>query len=118
MSTSENPFATPGQPPPAWGAPPPYGYGYPAPVPATNTLAIVSLVLIFFFAPAALVTGLIARSQIRRTGEGGAGMALAGIICGALAIVFFVLIIVAVVLAVGTGTTVIHGVVVNGTSGP
>ena len=50
----------------------------------TNVMAIISLVLSFFFWPAGLVTGLIARSQIRRTGEGGAGMAMAGVIISAL----------------------------------
>ena len=71
----------------------------------TNTLAIVSLVLIFVFTPAALVTGIIARKQIRQTGESGDGMALAGVICGAISIAFFVVVIGLFVLALGVGTS-------------
>jgi Domain of unknown function (DUF4190) len=70
---------------------PPYGYPYGRP---TNSLAIVSLVLIFVFAPAALVTGILARRQIRQTQEAGDGFALAGIIVGGLATALFVLVIV------------------------
>ncbi|RBY76943.1 DUF4190 domain-containing protein [Blastococcus sp. TF02-09] len=83
-------------------APPPYGqpgYGYPYARP-TNTLAILSLVLAFVFAPAGLVTGIIARRQIRRTHEDGAGLALAGIIVGGIATAFFVLLIVVWLIAV------------------
>ena len=46
----------------------------------TNTLAIVGFVLSFFVAIAGLVCSIIARKQIRETGEGGAGLALAGLI--------------------------------------
>ncbi|HSR23711.1 MAG TPA: DUF4190 domain-containing protein [Candidatus Eisenbacteria bacterium] len=56
----------------------------------TNTLAVVSLVTgiaSYFVVPvigaiAAVVTGHMARGQIRRTGEGGSGLALAGLILG------------------------------------
>ena len=98
--------------PPAYGQPGPYGqapygqapygqppYGYPYSRP-TNSLAIVSLVLAFVFAPAALVTGIIARRQIRRTGEDGAGLALAGIILGGIATALFALLIVVWLIAV------------------
>jgi hypothetical protein len=90
-------------PPPHHGAPdygPPPGYGYPPPgyPPVwrrpTNTMAILSLVLAFVFAPAGLVLGIIARKQIRETGEEGDGLALAGIIVGAIASALFVLAIV------------------------
>ena len=48
--------------------------------------------LAFVFWPAAIVTGHLARRRIRRTGEGGAGLALAGIIVGyAYAVLFVVL---------------------------
>jgi uncharacterized BrkB/YihY/UPF0761 family membrane protein len=46
----------------------------------TNTLAIVALVAAFLFWPAGIICGVIARQQIRTTGEAGDGMALAGII--------------------------------------
>ena len=80
----------------------PYGqpaYGYPYGRP-TNSLAILSLVLAFVFAPAGLVTGIIARRQIKRTHEDGDGLALAGIIVGGIATAFFVLLIVVWLIAV------------------
>ncbi len=88
-------------------AQPGYGQGYgqpygPGPYPApgypygrpTNSLAILSLVLAFVFAPAGLVTGIIARRQIRQTHEDGDGLALAGIIVGGIVTALFVLMIV------------------------
>jgi Domain of unknown function (DUF4190) len=71
-------------PPPPYGRP---GYGYPA-QPGTNTMAILALVFAFIFAPVAIVLGVLARKQIRRTGEQGMGLATAGMVCG---IVFTVL---------------------------
>jgi hypothetical protein len=57
--------------------------------PRTNPLAITSLICgvaqFFFFGLTtipAIVTGHLARRQIRRTGEEGAGMALAGLLLG------------------------------------
>jgi ammonia channel protein AmtB len=48
----------------------------------TNVLAIVSLVSAFIIPVVAIITGYIAQSQIRRTGEEGRGMARAGVIIG------------------------------------
>jgi hypothetical protein len=87
--------------PPQYGqqpyGPPGYG-GYPAyPAPAsqqTNTMAILSLIFAFVFAPLGIVFGFIARSQIKRTGEGGDGLALAGLI---LSIAFTLLSILALI---------------------
>ncbi len=70
-------------------AAPGYPYGRP-----TNSLAILSLVLAFVFAPAGLITGIIARRQIRQTHEDGDGLALAGIIVGGIVTALFVLMIV------------------------
>ncbi|CAM2761206.1 DUF4190 domain-containing protein [Mycobacterium intermedium] len=79
----------PNQPPyggQQWGGQPPgYSPGYaPAYSPAatTNTMAIVALVGALVFAPLGIVFGHIARGQIRRTGEGGRGLATAGLIIG------------------------------------
>jgi hypothetical protein len=76
----------PGYPqPPAAGAPgayPGYQPQYPPPAPGTNTMAILALVLAFVFAPVGIVLGIMARNQIARTGEGGAGLAKAGLILG------------------------------------
>ena len=86
------------QPPPGYGYPPPaYGQQYPAPYsygpPPTNAMAIAALVVAFLFPPAAIFLGVSARRQIRRTGEQGDGLALAGIILGSIATALFVLLI-------------------------
>lgn len=59
----------------------PPAYGAPAPQ-STNGLAIAAFVLAFFACVIGLILGYVARSQIKRTGEGGAGLALAAIIIG------------------------------------
>ena len=46
----------------------------------TNTMAILSLIFAFVFWPLGIVFGHMARGQIRRTGEGGAGLATAGLV--------------------------------------
>ncbi|MGE2713670.1 peptidylprolyl isomerase [Mycolicibacterium litorale] len=67
-------------PPPA-GYPPPYPGGYPAPRP-TNGWAIAALVCAFLFAPLGVVFGHVSLSQIKRTGEDGRGLAIAGLVIG------------------------------------
>jgi len=86
------------QPPPQYGAQPPqYGPeqppsgGYPPTAPPTNTMAIIGLVCAFLFAPAGLICGIVARRQIKQTGEQGDGLALAAIIISILQIVIFVI---------------------------
>jgi hypothetical protein len=80
-----------GQQPPTGAYPPQYaGYGYAQPAQSTNTLAIVSLVMSilgFFILPligsvVGIITGHIAKKQIDQTGEGGSGMAIAGLVVG------------------------------------
>jgi hypothetical protein len=101
----------------------PYPGGYPAPYPyapypmprSTNGLAIASLICSLaafacgISAIAGIICGFIARSQIRRSGENGGGMALAGIIIGFAVVALVVVYIVAVVLVVahdcGSGRT-------------
>ncbi len=93
-SGAATPGVPPGQPPP--GNPGAYGYpGYPAyPVQRPiNGFAIASLVLgiliIFtmgFTGILSLIFGYIARKQIRERGEGGDGMAVAGIVLGWVAV--------------------------------
>jgi len=82
------------------------------PVAKTNGLAIASLacgLAQFAFGPLAtipaIVCGHLARSQIRRTGEQGAGLALAGLILGWTAVILGIILIV-VGLAVSVG---MHG---------
>ncbi|HEX9352680.1 MAG TPA: DUF1707 and DUF4190 domain-containing protein [Streptosporangiaceae bacterium] len=91
-------------------------FAAPAPV-RTNSLAVAALacgVTEFFTAGLtaipAVVLGHMARSQIRRTGENGSGLALAGLILGWLAIVLFVLIVVVgAAAAVHMGSTMMSG---------
>jgi uncharacterized BrkB/YihY/UPF0761 family membrane protein len=93
-------------PPAAQPVAPAYGYQQPRP---TNSLAIVSLVSAFFISLVAVITGHIALRQIARTGEGGRGLAIAGLIIGYLSIVatvvyvaFFLFVILA---SASSGTT-------------
>lgn len=70
---------------------------YYAPTEQWNTLAIVGFVLAFVFAPAGLIVSIIALRQINRTHERGKGLAIAGIVLGAICVVFIVIMIVLVV---------------------
>jgi hypothetical protein len=47
-------------------------------VAGTNVMAILALVFAFIFAPLGIVFGVVAKRQIQRTGEQGAGLAKAG----------------------------------------
>ena len=83
------PPAPPAQPAPSYGtsapsytsAPPSYAAA-PGGGQKTNVLAIVSLVSAFFISLVAIITGHIALSQIKKTGEQGRGLAIAGLIIG------------------------------------
>lgn len=55
--------------------------------PKTNTLAIASLISAFFISLLAVILGHIALNQIKNTGEGGRGLAIAGLVIGYLGIV-------------------------------
>jgi len=95
-------------PPPGYGSPPGYGPppGYPPAYPRqTNTMAILALVLAFVFAPAGLILGIVARKQIRQTGEEGDGLALAGMIVGGIFTALFALMIIFFIVAVSTATS-------------
>ena len=74
----------------------PYQQGGPA---KTNTMAILALVFAFLVAPLGVIFGFVARSQIKRTGESGSGLALAGIIVGLVVVAFSVLVIGLIALA-------------------
>lgn len=69
-----NPYASP--------APAANPYATPAPGQRTNTLAIIALILAFLIPLGGIICGHIALSQIKRTGENGRGLALAGTILG------------------------------------
>ena len=90
-------------PPSPYGepTPPPYGpaggyYGHPQPRP-TNSLAIASLVCAFLFAPVGIVFGHMSLSQIKRTGEEGRSLAIAGLVIGYLLTVLTVLVVVGMI---------------------
>ena len=97
------PPAPPAQPAPSYGtSAPSYDAGSPAYAAApngqkTNVLAIVSLVSSFFISIVGIITGHIALSQIKKTGEKGRGLALAGVIIGlAVTVLYIILTIVAI----------------------
>ncbi|GGF20063.1 DUF4190 domain-containing protein [Subtercola lobariae] len=88
-------------------SPAPYGAA-PSPVaPRTNILAIVSLVVsIVGFTVVGIVIGFIALSQIKRTGEGGRGLAIAGIVIGFIELILGVILIIVWVALLASATTV------------
>jgi Domain of unknown function (DUF4190) len=113
-------FQSPNYPPP--GDPGGTNYGYapspPAPGPyapypvarPTNTMAIVALVTSLIIAPLGIIFGHISLSQIKRSGEDGRGLAIAGTVIGyigtlfaALSIVFLVVVLGAAVHRAGSG---------------
>lgn len=76
----------------------PFGFGVPAST-RTNGMAIASMVLgiiwIYWIGSVlALVFGYIAKNQIKQTGEGGGGMATAGIVLGWIGMATLVLVVV------------------------
>jgi uncharacterized protein DUF4190 len=111
------PFAPHMQQPPQPPPPPPAPYMQQVPmVPRTNNLAIVSLifgVVAWVLCPivgavVAVVTGHRARGEIRTSGEGGEGMALAGLILGYLNLGLVGVSILVIVLILLISVTVNH----------
>jgi len=97
---------------PAYGAPAaPAAPAYAAPAysaPAsskTNVLAIVSLVSAFFISLVAVITGHIALSQIKKTGEQGRGLAIAGLIIGYVGLVVGLIWIVFAIIIAGVAAS-------------
>jgi len=89
------------------------GYGYPPQgyaAPQTNTMAILGLVFAFVFPPLGVVFGFMGRNQIKRTGEGGDGLALAGIIVGGIFTAIIVLYIIFVVILIGAAVSSAGGI--------
>jgi hypothetical protein len=96
------------------GYPPQYGYGQP---PATNGKATAALItgissLVLFWCcglgvagVVAIVLGIKARTEIRRAGgaQSGDGMALAGIVTGAVAVLLGLLFLALVIYAIASG---------------
>ena len=103
-------YAAPQQPAPQYASPqaqaPQYAAAQPypsGPVRPTNGMAIAALITGILVPIVGIFLGHISLKQIKRTGEAGHGMALAGLICGyvftAFWVLYFVFIIFVVVLA-------------------
>jgi hypothetical protein len=98
---------TPPTPPPGYGAPGanPYGYGYGYPLQPTqknNGMALAALIsscVAVFICGIGFILGVIfghiALSQIKQTGEGGRGMAVAGLVIGYIGIVVMIVVLIA-----------------------
>ena len=103
---AEQPSVPPVPPAPAYNAPPaPTSPAY-ASAPATqktNVLAIVSLVSSFFISIVGIITGHIALSQIKKTGEQGRGMAIAGLIIGYIGIAAGIIWIIMIIILATAG---------------
>ena len=74
-------FPQPGQPGQQFG-------GYPQKA-KTNGLAIAALVCSFFCGILGIILGIVAINQINKTNEGGKGLAIAGIVLGAVGMLFW-----------------------------
>lgn len=84
--TSTNPYAASG-----------------APATKTNVLSIVALVLsIIGFTVIGIILGFVGLSQIKRTGEGGRGLAIAAIIIGFVELVIGIILTIILVAAAST----------------
>jgi Domain of unknown function (DUF4190) len=112
-------YPQPGYPPPPAGYPPPYPGGYPygydpyAPTrpTGTNGKAIGALVaslagLLLCGVPSivGLILGVVAMRETKRTGQEGYGLALAGVIVGALAVVGWLLYVVVIIFAIAVSS--------------
>jgi peptidyl-prolyl cis-trans isomerase B (cyclophilin B) len=106
-------------PPPDPAAQPPYGqqqpaydqdpYGYaqqPYPAqPRYNTMAIIGFVLSIVVSVVGIVLSFIALSQIKRTGEQGRGLAIAGIIIGFAQVLIGIIVTIIVFVVFGVAAT-------------
>ena len=92
--------------PPGYGPPPGYPGTYRRP---TNAMAILALVTAFVFAPAGIILGVMARKQIRQTGEDGDGLALAGIVIGSIATALFGLMMLFMIVAFSAASSYTFG---------
>jgi hypothetical protein len=107
----QNPYASAGQQNPYA----PAGYQPYAQRPKTNTLAILSIVfafggviiwpLVILTSPAGAIMGHIALGKIKQSGEGGRGLALAGVIGGWILTGLFILVVVLVIVFASMGSS-------------
>lgn len=92
-------------PQPQYAVAQPHPSGYVAP---TNGMAIAALITGILVPLVGIILGHISLGQIKRTGENGRGMALAGLICGyvftAFTVLYFGFIIIMIIAAAGTSS--------------
>ena len=117
---SMSPYGSPPGPPPPQGQPPVYGAPVPylqpvyMPGPPTNGMAVASLVcslvglLTTWFVPIlvsalGVIFGHVALNQIKSKGQGGRGMAIAGLVIGYIVVGLAVAAIVVFVVILGAG---------------
>ena len=79
------------------------GYGSGPPPQGTNGLAIGALVCAFLFPLVGLILGIVAKGQIKKTGQAGGGLATAAIVIASIFLVLAVLLIGGGLLAGSTG---------------
>lgn len=91
--------------PPAYPGYPPYPAYRP---PQTNALAIASLICAFLFAPLGIVFGHLSLSQIKKSGEEGRGLAVAGLVVGYLITIGTILALVAGALFISWAAKVVR----------
>ena len=72
----------------------------------TNVLAIIALIGAFVLPLAGIICGHIALGQIKRTGEKGHGLALAGTILGYVFVLLYVILIIGSVVLAGLASTI------------
>lgn len=70
------------------------GYQQPNMPAKTNTLAIIALVSSFFISLLGVILGHIALNQIKTTGEGGRGLAIAALVIGYVSMALAVILII------------------------
>jgi hypothetical protein len=68
----------------------------------TNTLAIASLISSFFISLLGIILGHIALNQIKTTGEGGRGLAIAGLVIGYASIAIGIIFVIAILGSAGS----------------
>jgi hypothetical protein len=102
--------------PSGYGPPPGGQPGSPPPAASTNGTAIAALVFSLLLAPVGIILAYVARSEIKRTGEGGAGLAKAALIIGS--IFTLIPLIVGGVLVAGFSVSRISGSLRNSVDAP
>jgi len=95
---AQQPYGQPGQQP----------YSQQAP---TETLAIIGLVTGIIFWPAGIIINPIALSKIKKTGNGGKGFAIAGLILSIIGAISSIIAIIVTVISIATSAAIIGGAV-------